>query len=45
MNLQLGNKIYIGPNALIVGNIIIGNDVINGGTLFSHINSANLLFY
>ena len=30
----LGNNIYIGPNAVIVGNIKIGNDVIISGSAF-----------
>ncbi|MEO6722080.1 MAG: serine acetyltransferase [Ferruginibacter sp.] len=30
----LGNNIYIGPNAVIVGNIKIGNDIIISGNAF-----------
>jgi serine O-acetyltransferase len=30
----LGNRIYVGPNAVVVGNIKIGNDVIIGGNSF-----------
>lgn len=30
----LGDRIYVGPNAVVVGNIKIGNDVIIGGNSF-----------